>query len=83
MSEMIERVARAIFMIAQDEAVSRPSLLAAERAIAAMREPTAAMRDACHEAVVFADDGLTSEEYRGQPDVAWKAMIAAALKETK
>lgn len=73
MTEMVDRMARAIFRIAPHEAVPRAAREAAQRGIAVMREPTAAMMAVG-----------TDADFEGQDTNAiavWLAMIDAALKE--
>jgi hypothetical protein len=82
MSEMIERVAKAIW----DDAcpgmtwgeIDRLTYRGwAQAAIEAMREPTGEMIDAGAGSVVIVGFGRFSLE--GQPSKAWRAMIDAAL----
>jgi hypothetical protein len=88
--DMVERVARAIFQISPDETASRPSLMAADRAIAAMREPTEAMLTAGQEHFAEVDaiivmhaarqggSGITWKDGKSPLWLAWRAMIDAA-----
>jgi hypothetical protein len=74
MTEMIERVARAIADAFMEDYSEAPNLYdeMAEAAIAAMREPTEAMIEA----------GRWPAEDDG-PAACWQAMIGAALTPTK
>lgn len=79
MSEMIERVAKAI-MTANDQSTGiRFSYLChdmARAAIEAMREPTRAMVEAAHDKLDWGyPDGVDANFY-----VAWEEMIDEALK---
>lgn len=47
------------------------------------KEPTLEMREAGHRKAQFSDDGLLMEEYVDQPNVCYRAMIAAAAQEPK
>lgn len=89
MSEMIERVARAIAVANKDEGGDGYDVLA-RAAIEAMREPTNAQIEAAEEIVVGYDDFATGDGniYLGIPGYpqkasdVWSAIIDAALKDT-
>lgn len=79
MSEMVERVARALYAVNtggaaswEDEAPEFQQWVCeqARAAIAAMREPTEAM----------VEEGASEIRAAGGPEFVWRAMIDAALK---
>lgn len=75
MSKTIDIVAQAIFQLSPNE-VSRPSRLAAERAIAALREPTEAMITAGWAAAYDSGEYLPAD---ARIAAVWRRMIDAAL----
>jgi hypothetical protein len=91
MSEMIDRVARAMLAeLGHDARVSTFWLRAARRAIEAMREPTGEMETAGRAAAgYYVFEGHTYSEYTQDPStfqpegaaVCYRAMIDAALQE--
>lgn len=95
MSEMIERVARAVFAESHEignthgdfdilmPEVQEVFIRFARAAIEAMREPTATMVSAgSRQRPYREDDGdYDGMEYRGNTEGTWQAMIDAALKE--
>jgi hypothetical protein len=78
MTEFTDRVARAIFRIAPDEAVPKEARLATERGIAAMREATDHM--------MFAGAKALEDEMQAPGatlmGVGFAAMIDAALSDS-
>lgn len=78
MSEMVERVARAI---SGAPFPSKASLAKARRVIEAMREPTEAMKDALHNALDREEFSPAAANNRpGALDRAVAAMMEAALE---
>ena len=84
MSEMVERVAKAVRDAANDASREETeycsvsmSVAAARTAIAAMREPTNGMEDA---GIAAPDDPSCGHEWIINPGRIWQAMIDEALK---
>ena len=83
MSEMVERVAKEIYLHVNAETAGRPLaevadayLACARAAIAAMREPTEAMiKEATDTAIMEGTYGIAGEDAVS----IWKAMIDAAI----
>ncbi|QIX20746.1 hypothetical protein [Agrobacterium pusense] len=90
MSEMIERVGRAIHAASEECFTLEACDLLARAAIEAMREPTKAQLEAAEDIVVGFDDFACGDGniYLGIPGYpqkardVWSALIDAALKDT-
>ena len=93
MSEMVERVAKALyerwakgFSVARvwednrDEELRVDFLDIARTAIAPMREPTEAMQDAGRDAITHAEAAGMRPAHKIKAGEAWRAMIDGALR---
>lgn len=84
MSEMVERVARAISPKTWDDPVCGGlAKEAARAAIEAMREPTEAMMKAGEACDEMWDEFTATPKHAASCEVHWQAMITAALSDTE